>query len=217
MGALNSSKSRGDFAWESGKKIIDGIVCIGVVLSCTTCPNKTFQRVNGSFNAEATAKRFHRDGWDFSTFSNRKISCPRCVTARGFRSHEGEKPVNQIIAAPIPKADPVPPVGALTPDQRRKVREHLDEQFDDVKGQYTAGWSDQEIGRRVNVPWALVKDLREAAYGELMEAPEVAGLRLDIARVEARLTKALDELGSIDATVKELRRQADALKARFSS
>jgi hypothetical protein len=78
---------------------------------------------------------------------------------------------------------------ALTSDERLRVRNLLDNHFDDAAGYYIGGYSDQRIGTELNVPWAAVAQIREAAYGPLKEDERLTKLRADFAALKADLNK----------------------------
>jgi hypothetical protein len=75
----------------------------------------------------------------------------------------------------------------LTTAQRLRIRSLLDKHFDDEAGCYLDGYSDQRIGAEVDVPWALVTKVREAAYGPIRVDPEIAALRAEIAQARRQV------------------------------
>jgi hypothetical protein len=83
--------------------------------------------------------------------------------------------------------------GMALPRLAARLAYVLDKQFDEVKGVYLDGYSDQRVGEETKVPWASVRELREAAYGPLRSVPELETLRAETERVVAAL-KALEKL-----------------------
>lgn len=86
---------------------------------------------------------------------------------------------------------------APTNDQRLKIRTLLDKHFDDAKGRYLDGYTDQRVGAEVDVPWAAVTAIREAAYGPLRVDPEVDALQRAVAAIEADLAKVKERLAAL--------------------
>ena len=88
--------------------------------------------------------------------------------------------------AQAPRSVPREPTG----DERFRIRGLLDSHFDDKAGCYLSDWSDQKIGTDLNLPWAIVAKIREAAYGPIRVDPEVAKLASEHAALKARLAQA---------------------------
>lgn len=107
------------------------------------------------------------------------------------------------------------PERQLDKPQRQKVRSLVDDHFDDERGCYAIGWSDQRIGKEVGVPWALVTQLREAAYGPILIDPEVDALRNAISALAERIKKCEDRLEEDMTEVDGLRKDLAALVMRF--
>jgi hypothetical protein len=89
----------------------------------------------------------------------------------------------------------------LSNEERMQVRRLLDQHFDDKDGVYLAGYDDKKIGAELAVPWALVAELRETAYGPIREDPVIAklkqefdSLRDDLDTLRAKVGNALKRL-----------------------
>lgn len=124
-----------------------------------------------------------------------------------IKANEGE-PMNA-----IPAAAPTP---TLTPDQRGKVREFLDRYFDEEKGFYNGGFSDESIARQVGVPFAAVAHLREIAYGPLKGDPELNDLREVLAQQRKELDGLLDRAGRLETSIATTEKKlADIVTRKF--
>lgn len=120
-------------------------------------------------------------------------------------------PTTPAPVVPMPSvAPPAVTVRDLSPAMKAKVRAALDAHFDDARGCYIDGYSDQRIGQELDIPWACVTQMREAAYGPILIDPEVEALREEHAKVMAKIEKAneqmLQAMETIDAlsTIRKL-------------
>lgn len=107
-------------------------------------------------------------------------------------------------AASQENADPSVVVKSLTPEQRTRIRTALDSHFDDSKGCYLDGKSDQRIGDELGIPWAAVSAVRELAYGPILTDPT-----LD--EVEQALAKAVGVATDLERRLVSLTRELDTL------
>lgn len=77
------------------------------------------------------------------------------------------------------KTAPEAPVA--TPAQSRKIFALVEGHFDEAKGCYTGGYSDEKVAKELNLPRAMVTRLREESGLTIKGDPEVLGLKADIA------------------------------------
>lgn len=134
-------------------------------------------------------KELRRSGWRIHPGkSERHNRCPRCQRRGG---NDPDELIRKLEAMPMTKpatTSPVPPdLREPTPEQRMKIRHMLDGYFDDTRGCYLDGYSDQKIGEELNLPWAMVTRIREAAYGSIRVHPGVEPLRKELADIRATL------------------------------
>lgn len=122
------------------------------------------------------------------------------ITSPPFTPSSSPEPDN--MNQPLKLATSVDMVRPLTVDERVGVRNLLDTHFDDKAGAYLNSYSDQRIGKEVNVPWAAVAKMREAAYGPLKSNPELDAIAKMIETMETKLK-------SLDAIVVDARKAAD--------
>lgn len=168
-----------------------------VEVRCSKC--ETVEELRQGQNTDTTdpnllSKRMKSKGWEFHPYNKRACVCPVC------QKENSEMPKPTLVANSDPQvvlAQQTP--RTITGEERYKVRHLLDQHFDDKMGAYIDGYSDQRIGTELEIPWKLVFDIREAAYGPIREDPRIAAVRQDMARLErqmSELTKGMTELRS---------------------
>ncbi len=165
-------------------------------LWCAECGETLDLTLSTSHHADDVVKRAVAKGWTCDKNRASRTLCPECKV-RPVR----KKP--QPAAKPIPtkvrKENPVTttPVRAATPDERMRIRHKLDEVFDDAKGMYLDGYTDQRVAEELTLPRKMIERIREAAYGPVRTAPEIEDLRTDLATLTAKaaeLTKRLTDI-----------------------
>lgn len=175
---------------------------------CGSCEAKQeFTVGDRRVNPEAIVQKAQSLGWDAPLRSER-ATCPRCLAARKRRA-AGESP-STVVMATTPSAEiilmaqpsPVTP-RPLTADQRLKIRALLDKQFDDAKGCYLDGYSDQRVATEADVPRIHVESIREAAYGPIRENPEAAKLRADVQALRKDIAALEARLADLDGRMKK--------------
>lgn len=178
-------------------------------LTCASCGAVERQWIIGGLSSEHSAKFFTRLGWALGS----KPECPDCQTARRNKPLK-EKPKMTVV--PIkgePQARP------LTPDERTKVRNQLEGCFDEQRGVYLDGQSDQSIGLKLNLPWASVRDYREVAFGPLKGNEETAALKVDIDKLTADLaalmSRSSKEIGEVASAKDKLAQRLSAIEKRL--
>ena len=108
---------------------------------------------------------------------------------------------------------------ALTPDEKTKARGKLEGCFDEQRGVYLDGMSDQKIGEQLGLPWASVRDYREVAFGPLKGNEETAALKADIDKLSADLaalmSRSSKEIGEIASAKDKLLTRLNALEKKL--
>lgn len=156
-------------------------------------------------NPEACARVAERAGWKADAFHPSVNRCPACRAKRGG----GDKPEKEATAMPEPTKPPAQ-LREATPQERQRIRAILDRQFDDAAGSFLDGYSDQRIGEELNLPWAMVTKIREAAYGPIRVDPEVAGLRAEIGNAQRQIDAMSTSLASLKARLDALEKKRAA-------
>ena len=180
-------------------------------MQCSRCPAHITISMSGQqHNPEFVAKKFREKGWAADGRVARKCICPGCLKAKkesggGVADVELQNiKLGKISMAP--RNEP----RALTADEKGKVRLLLDAHFDDSIGAFLDGYSDQRIGDEVNVPWAAVAKMREAAYGEIRTPPEILNALQTLEVVKGMVSEANRR---VDAAEAEIRKYIDKAKA----
>jgi hypothetical protein len=138
-----------------------------VSVTCNRCHHET--EIGWAFGdvPEKIKKKFLQEGWRFDIHRIRDCVCPECLNR--------EKTM-----AATAKPTLVPTPRALTANERHRIRTLLDTNFDDAVGRYIDGYSDERIGKELDLPWACVRDIREAAYGPIREDTRIAELKTEL-------------------------------------
>lgn len=193
---------------------------------CTSCDNTVELPVKSGYrlNAEAVTKRAIRQGWIADAFRKSGTLCPDCQAVRKAARSPQPEPT-EAEEAPVNITTRITPSAEaprkLNADQRLKVRSLLDAHFDDARGMYLDGYSDKRIGEEINVPWALIAEMREVAYGPIKIDQEILDLKTEIASTRTAATKlrseiielvrkAGEEIGALDKRIEALEGRLDA-------
>lgn len=81
------------------------------------------------------------------------------------RKTKDQPMTSQPNAQPIAHVHPASgaaPAPTLDAANRRRIRDALDEHYDEDRGRYRQAWGDKALGAKLNLPWAWVKELRTA-------------------------------------------------------
>lgn len=182
---------------------------------CDSCGAVARHWITGRFAPQLVAKGFERDGWDFS----RGKTCPSCMSARREAARKNPKPsLRSANMTVVPIKEALAP-RALTPDEKTKARGKLEGCFDEQRGVYLDGMSDQKIGEQLGLPWASVRDYREVAFGPLKGNEETAALKADIDKLSADLaalmSRSSKEIGEIASAKDKLLTRLNALEKKL--
>lgn len=174
-------------------------------MTCSQCGAHDQVTINpGNDSPEFVAKLFAKRGWQSDAFRARSCICPSCSNARSKSDPDSEIRNLKVVtmAKPTP-AEILAEAREATPQEKAAIRRRLDEVFDDAAGTYLDNQSDQKIGEHLNIPWALVRRVREAAYGPIRSDPELEKLRAElravlseVETVKARVDRALSDCGA---------------------
>ncbi|EME69899.1 hypothetical protein H261_10859 [Paramagnetospirillum caucaseum] len=91
-----------------------------------------------------------------------------------------------------------PAVRPATPDERMRIRHKLDGVFDDAKGMYLDGYSDQRVAEELKLPRKMIEQIREAAYGPIRTDPEIEQLRTDITSLVSQASALANRLAEVE-------------------
>lgn len=175
-------------------------------LTCAKCGGHEAITVKSTNdNPELIAKLFIARGWSASPWRMSACICPACMSARP--KSDPESKLRNMRVVPMTEKTKVAEILAdardATPAEKAAIRRKLDETFDDDAGMYLDGASDQSIGTALNIPWSLVRRVREAAYGPIRSDPqlekartELRALSDEVAAIKVRVDKAMSDLGA---------------------
>jgi hypothetical protein len=160
------------------------------------------------------AKAFHAAGWDFDPYNADRIRSP--AHARITHLPRPKLTLVENKPMPTPAAPPSSP-RQLTTKERAAVRDLLDTHFDDEAGRYRNGYTDQNIGDELNIPYALVSGMREAAYGPIKSDPEIDQLEDSMAVLDKRIKEGEDTLNTALVQIEEMKAIAENLRGRLNT
>jgi hypothetical protein len=212
----------------------DGKTLWFAIFTCRNCATELKISLNGGAGGrspEWVTQRAQSVGWQADTRNARLARCPGCIE-KGKREFMIEKPVAPKIHLPAIPPKPVFDITAivkeiamkkpipndnvtllldperrykeLTFDQKRAIRIELDGSFDEKDGVYLEGATDTSIGEKLDIPWAIIKHVRERDYGVLRVPPELAPL-------EQRFAFLQDEFNKLAADFDPIRKKMDKL------
>jgi len=204
-------------AFDTELETHEGNIFSVAVFHCSRCPATHRHRLphGRKMNPEKVAQRCERDGWRTDKCSRGRVLCPGCLQEKHPRRlHAVTKipattPETKPAAAPParPSADPKD----ATPEVRAKIRRMLDGHFDEGKGCYIDGYSDQKIGQELNIPWAIVANLREIGYGPIRVDPAVAALEAELAEARNQRNHISQIIMALDKRLADLSAKIEAL------
>ena len=143
-----------------------------IVIACKKCGEQysfELSRSPGKKNPNIIVKRLKYIGWELR-LDKTKATCPKCIEKRRMpvvkKAEESKRPEGRIIG---------------------EIHASLYEYFDPDKGEFLNGQSDKTIGKKLDVGWKHVKDIREEVYGKLKKDPEVQLVEIDMGKLEDRI------------------------------
>lgn len=163
-----------------------------VLIDCGSCRNIGVRTLTSTkpFDPEGSIKHFRRDGWRTDGRNPSKNRCPVCTGEQSPRAALQEVSRVKTPEKSMTIAGESQPL--LGVEDRARIRFELDKAYDDKTGTYLDGQTDQLIGGRLGLPWRVVAEFRELAYGPLRADPQVdeAGKQLEALADEVRALKA---------------------------
>lgn len=178
-------------------------------VTCTGCDAVERRWLPGRFNEHDAVAFFTRLGWQLG----RAPKCPECHEAAKATPLKKEPLMTVVPMKETPKPRP------LSPDEKTRVRQKLDGCFDELRGVYLDGQSDQKIGESLGIPWASVREYREIAFGPLKGNEETAALKGDIDKLAADLAAVMSrsskEIGELASAKDKLLTRLNALEKKL--
>ena len=164
-------------------------------LWCAQCGETLDLTLNGLHHADAVERLARAKGWDCDKNRASRTICPDCK-ARPRPRVTAPKPTKPTLRKEPPMTTPA--LRPATPDERMRIRHKLDEVFDDSKGMYLDGYSDQRVAEELKLPRKMVEQIREMAYGPIRTDPEIEQLRTDIAALIAQAGTLANRLTEVE-------------------
>jgi hypothetical protein len=181
---------------------------------CAACGSTLDLTLTANRHADNVERRAKAKGWDCDKNRANRTICPDCkaapparikpampVVPKACRSATAVKPA--IPAIPTANMEPpmttiTPAVRPATPDEGMRIRHKLDGVFDDAKGMYLDGFSDQRVAEELKLPRKMIEQIREAAYGPIRTDPEIEQLRTDIVALIAMASTLTNRLAEVE-------------------
>lgn len=127
-----------------------------------------------------------------------------------------DQEANEILrraAAPVAVQPPRQP----TPSIRRDILARVEATFDETRGVYLEGASDEAIAKERDIPRAWVSAIREEFFGPIRSCPELDAIRADIATAKTDAVSMFDRALSVAGDVEKLVDRINGLTARVDA
>ncbi|KAA5603006.1 hypothetical protein F1188_20185 [Roseospira marina] len=151
-------------------------------LQCDQCGAMARRHWRDLSDPQIAEKNFKTQGWVIG----KAVTCPACSAQKhktpappGAERKRTDRMTTERKTSQKPRD--------LTVEERGRVRDALDVYFDAEKGFYTDGYSDQQVGRELDLPWASVAAFRDLAYGPIRSDPILEEVRAGLVAVEKTL------------------------------
>lgn len=133
-------------------------------VTCPSCGSVEHFNWNNLSDLDIARKNLSNKGYDV-----RRGKCPKCP------ERQKKEPTVKLVADNTEQA-----ATPISREQRANIRELLVVNFDDERGCYENNYSDQKIGEELNVPWAHVAEIREAAFGPILIDPDIEAMKSEL-------------------------------------
>lgn len=178
---------------------------------CAACGDTLDLTLTANRHADNVERRAKAKGWDCDKNRASRTICPDCkaapparikpampVASKACRSATAAKSAVPTVNMEPPMTAITPAVRPATPDERMRIRHKLDGVFDDAKGMYLDGYSDQRVAEELKLPRKMIEQIREAAYGPIRTDPEIEQLRTDIVALIAMASTLTNRLAEVE-------------------
>lgn len=120
----------------------------------------------------------------------------------------GETEMKTDVKTPAVPAQAAATARSLSVREMKLLTLKLEEVFDEEAGRYEPGWGDRKVAEALDLPWKLVADFREEAYGALRSSPELEAALEAVAGVERKIVALDAEVASRLAGMRQELEQA---------
>lgn len=162
----------------------------GFVLTCSNCGAEATIHADPNCAPHIIVSKFVKLGWAANERNAAGCYCPACIKGAKPKAKTTIEPETAARSASIPSPTAELPKGP-THEQRKRIAEQLRGCFDEDRGCYLDGETDQRIGERLGMPWSWVREVRDLLGFEIRIDPEIEALRAEVAAL-ADMVVALD-------------------------
>lgn len=211
-------------------EIVDGHFRAVARFDCASCDNKLLIPMAGKpVSPPRVVKQASNAGWIAYEDRSSRTACPNCQhRAKPFiveAQMSSKNALPRVSVAPpsltvVPTeaqpADSSPPAPdpetrRPTPDQRAAIRAAIERNFDDGRGMYLSGQSDQSIAATLDVPRRYVEQIREAAYGPIRVTAELLAVQREFETLRSDFEGARDLMREMEGRMTALALRQTAL------
>lgn len=193
------------------------------ILKCAGCDVKGKLPIMGfGNNPEKIEKAFVRLGWRCDVHKASGNFCPKCMKEKAVRAEAAARrkdeqckeeqqvelraftrtPASATISTP--RVVEIKSLRELTPEQKFRLRQELDQSFDDSAGCYLDGRTDHTVSEKLGIPRAIVIEFRELMYGPLKEDPLITTLRNGLAEAKKAMASIQSDVAKMELLLAEV-------------
>jgi hypothetical protein len=220
-------------AYESTTVFEEGAYQTYIITHCIECGQETRVHWNtGGADPAFVERKLRGLGWRFDAYKPKNCVCPECVKGRREPTSLAGAIYNISRGEPMPKSTtptnsytpPTTDTGVLTAvanltaaghydrtltsHEKAKVRAIFDGHFDDQLGRYLDNYDDKKVGLETDLPWALVAEYRELAYGPIKADPAIEAFTKELAIMQ-------EELKALSNAIEAMRARFEAYSGRL--
>lgn len=156
------------------------------VLHCSRCSSEETIHMDPNCKPDLIVQKFNRLGWKVDERNAAKNICPLCQIPKQVPMPKPEENV----MADLPKGP--------THEQRKRIAQSLRGLFDEQRGCYLDGHTDQTVAQDLQMPWAWIRECRDLLGYEIKIDPEIEALRSEFATLADMLVAAEAKLAALE-------------------
>lgn len=105
----------------------------------------------------------------------------------------------------------------ITPKDRRQIFKRLDEVYDDKKGRYCDGFTDNSVAKELNMPRAWITEVRESNFGPDGGNDDMERVSAAVGKLAKQAKDLQDDAISLASRAEELEAEAGRIRAQISA
>ena len=169
-----------------------------VQAECSDC-GAVAHNSNSGMDPVMFAKILQHKGWSIGP-NAKKPACPKCVSKAKMLKKKGNNTMSEIEKIKVEDLQRVGPTGP----QNREIYSILDSFFDEKKGIYRDGYSDEQVSKDVGLARDVIVKIRSEAFGPLKAPQELSDLKDEIAIAKKLYAEEMNRLETkLDAELKK--------------